>query len=103
MFIVNNLQYYLQVDVIEAQFSVLQKAVTAASEFEDIIKLHTKFLTDLMTKTFVMKADEVSHIQNRITTKYTTFHFQNAVDGNKHQLYQSPNLDYESTSKVKLG
>lgn len=59
MFLVNNLQYYLQVDVIEAHFSVLLKAVESANEFEDIIKLHHEFISNLLAKTFVLTPDEV--------------------------------------------
>lgn len=58
-FIVHNLLYYLEVDVIEAQFSIFLKAVKSANAFEDIIKVHTQFLTDLLTKTFVMELDNV--------------------------------------------
>lgn len=46
-------------DVIEAHFSVLLKAVKGADEFEDIIKVHTQFLTDVLTKTFVMELNNV--------------------------------------------
>lgn len=59
MFLVNNLQYYLQVDVIEAEFSVLFKAVESANEFEDIIKVHHQFVSNLLSKTFVLMPDEV--------------------------------------------
>lgn len=59
IFLVNNLQYYLQVDVIEAQFSVLLKAVQNANEFEDIIKVHHEFISNLLAKTFVLTPDEV--------------------------------------------
>lgn len=60
VYLVNNLQYYLQVDVIEAEFSVLKEAVKNANEFEDIIRLHSKFLSKLLSKTFVMCVDEVN-------------------------------------------
>lgn len=59
MFVVNNLQYYLQVDVIEAEFSILKNAVLNANEFEDIIRLHSTFLKNLLHKTFVLTIDEV--------------------------------------------
>lgn len=59
VYLVNNLQYYLQVDVIEAEFSVLKEAVRNVNEFEDIIRLHSKFLSKLLSKTFVMCVDEV--------------------------------------------
>lgn len=60
MFIVNNLQYYLQVDVIEAQFSILKNSVQNANEFEDIIRLHSRFLKNLLNNTFILAAEEVS-------------------------------------------
>ncbi|XP_023024643.2 gamma-tubulin complex component 4 [Leptinotarsa decemlineata] len=82
MFLVNNLQYYLQVDVIEAQFSLLLKAVENANEFEDIIKVHHEFITNLLAKTFVSTPDE-EHIY-----------------ANKHRLYQVPAVQYEIPSRV---
>ncbi|CAH1962098.1 unnamed protein product [Acanthoscelides obtectus] len=82
MFLVNNLQYYLQVDVIEAQFSVLLKAVENANEFEDIIKVHHEFISNLLAKTFVLKPDE----------EHTYKH--------KHRLYQEPAVQCDEPSKV---
>lgn len=81
MFMVNNLQYYLQVDVIEAQFSMLLKTVNNANEFEDIIKVHHDFIGNLLAKTFVITSDENIH-------------------NNKHQLYQIPSLQFETPNKV---
>ncbi|KAK4884733.1 hypothetical protein RN001_001004 [Aquatica leii] len=82
MFIVNNLQYYFQVDVIEAQFSILKFAIQDANEFEDIIRLHSEFLKNLLHKTFVMTAQETSQ---------QTF---------KHTLYQVPKLKRENSCLV---
>lgn len=82
MFLVNNLQYYLQVDVIEAQFSLFLKAVQNANEFEDIIKVHHDFISNLLTKTFVASSGE-QHLSK-----------------NKYQLYQIPMLQFETPSKV---
>lgn len=83
IFMVNNIQYYLQVDVIEAQFSLLLKAIQNASEFEDIIKVHHDFITNLLVKTFIATTDE---------KKFKT--------SNKQQLYQVPPLQFETPSKV---
>ncbi|CAH0551488.1 unnamed protein product [Brassicogethes aeneus] len=82
MFLVNNLQYYLQVDVIEAQFSVLLKAVKNASEFEDIIKLHHDFVSNLLAKTFLLTPDDSQTYDS------------------KHKLYQIPAIQYNEPSKV---
>lgn len=60
MFLINNLQYYLQVDVIEAQFAVLIKSVSNAQSVENIIKLHSEFLGNLMSRTFLMTINDVS-------------------------------------------
>ncbi|KAG5872320.1 hypothetical protein JTB14_018992 [Gonioctena quinquepunctata] len=84
MFLVNNLQYYLQVDVIEAQFSLLLKAVKNANEFEDIVKVHHEFITNLLAKTFVSTPEE-KHI-------YT----------NKHRLYQVPAVQYDIPSRIYI-
>lgn len=60
LFLVNNLQYYLQVVVIEAQFAVLKKSIENAKNVEDIIKLHAQFLGNLISRTFLMSMEEVS-------------------------------------------
>lgn len=82
MFLVNNLQYYLQVDVIEAQFALLKEAVKNASEFEDIIRLHSKFLSNLLSQTFVMSG------------RHNSKHKQ------RHDLYQLPDLNYEDKNMI---
>lgn len=61
MFLVNNLQYYLQVVVIESQFAVLKKSVESAKNVENIIRLHAEFLGNVISRTFLMSIDEVSH------------------------------------------
>lgn len=60
LFLVDNLQYYIQVNVIEAKFSTLLKAVEKANEFEDVIKIHNDFVASLMSESFVLTLDEVS-------------------------------------------
>lgn len=60
MFLINNLQYYMQVDVIEAQFAVLIKSVNNTQNVENIIKLHAEFLGNLMSRTFLMSVNDVS-------------------------------------------
>lgn len=82
LFLVNNLQYYLQVDVIEANFSTLLKAVESANEFEDIIKIHNEFVTNLLLKSFLLAEDKVPKATNR------------------HRLFQKPSLEGNVPNKV---
>lgn len=82
IFLVNNLQYYLQVDVIEAQFSLLMQAVQNANEFVDIIKVHHEFISNLLIKSFVATSDDQPSLKN------------------KNQLYQIPSLQCGQPSKV---
>lgn len=51
----------MQVDVIEAQFAVLNKSITNAQNVENIIKLHAEFLGNLMSRAFLMTINDVSY------------------------------------------
>ncbi|XP_044265603.1 gamma-tubulin complex component 4 [Tribolium madens] len=82
IFLVNNLQYYLQVDIIEAQFSLLLKAIENANEFEDIIKVHHKFISNLLAKTFILTPDKSHTYQN------------------KHRLHQIPAVQFNVPTEV---
>jgi gamma-tubulin complex component 4 len=59
MFLVDNLQYYLQVDVLESQYTMLLSAVQATKDFEQIQKAHTIFQANIMSQTFIL-AEKVS-------------------------------------------
>lgn len=98
MFIVNNLQYYLQVDVIEAQFSIFKNAVLSANEFEDIIRLHSKFLKNLLNKSFVLTGEEVSCLE--MFHSVLILKFQKAAQETKHTLYQTPSLKKDENSAI---
>lgn len=61
MFLVNNLQYYLQVDVLESQFSILMNTVTDSKDFEHIQKAHTIFQANMLSMCFLLvKQDGIS-------------------------------------------
>lgn len=59
MFLVDNLQYYLQVDVLESQYTLLLSAVQATKDFEQIQKAHTLFQANILSQTFLL-TDKVS-------------------------------------------
>ncbi|XP_044746717.1 gamma-tubulin complex component 4 [Coccinella septempunctata] len=82
MFLIYNLHYYLQVVVVESNFSILEKAIMNANELEDVIREHHIFISNLLSKTFILDADE-SHIYK-----------------NKHRLYQDPAVHINVPSKI---
>ncbi|KAL6444756.1 hypothetical protein ACFW04_002073 [Cataglyphis niger] len=54
VFIVDNLQYYLQVDVLESQYTVMETSMKSTRNFEDIQKAHSVFLANVMSQTFLL-------------------------------------------------
>ena len=55
-FIVNNLQYYLHVDVLESEQSRLQAAVEAAEDYEQLRHAHGCFLAAVSSQCFLQSA-----------------------------------------------
>lgn len=52
-FVVDNLQYYLQVDVLESQFSLLVEKMDCTHDFEAIKHAHEQFVVCLLAQTFL--------------------------------------------------
>jgi len=52
-FLVDNLQYYLQVDVIESQFKILMDKINSTKDFEAAKLAHEHFLSSLLAQSFV--------------------------------------------------
>ncbi|CAM9412074.1 unnamed protein product [Discosporangium mesarthrocarpum] len=52
-FFVTNLTFYLQVDVVEVEYSLLQRTVSAAEDFEGVRRAHNHFLSTLRAKFFL--------------------------------------------------
>lgn len=82
MFLVNNLQYYLQVDVIEAQFSILIQSIKNVNEYTDIVRMHSIFVSNLLSRTFVISL-------NQADKEHSQFN-----------LLQLPSLDFDMKPKV---
>ncbi|XP_031558122.1 gamma-tubulin complex component 4-like [Actinia tenebrosa] len=53
-FLVDNLQYYLQVDVLEAQYTQLIDKINNTRDFESIRLAHDNFITTLMAQSFLL-------------------------------------------------
>lgn len=55
-YFVDSVEYYMQVDVIEAEFMILRKRINETTDFEKIIQIHADLLGELLTKCFIATA-----------------------------------------------
>lgn len=53
MFLMDNLQHYMQADVLETNFSRLMEAVARTNDFERLKKAHATFLADVLSQSFL--------------------------------------------------
>ncbi|XP_014867337.1 PREDICTED: gamma-tubulin complex component 4 isoform X1 [Poecilia mexicana] len=53
-FLIDNLQYYLQVDVLESQFTQLLQQINSTRDFESIRLAHDHFLSNLLAQSFIL-------------------------------------------------
>lgn len=54
MYLIDNLQYYLQVDVLEDQFTILMNAVQQSNDFEHIKRTHIIFQANILSLCFLL-------------------------------------------------
>ncbi|XP_046464925.1 gamma-tubulin complex component 4 [Neodiprion pinetum] len=68
MFVINNLQYYLQVDVLESQYTIMENTMKNTRNFEEIQKGHSVFLANIMSQTFLFQgsSDKVNPVNKLI-------------------------------------
>lgn len=71
-FLVDNLQYYLQVDVLEAQHTQLVEKIKSTRDFESIRLAHDQFITTLMAQSFLLMKP-VSHCLDEILNLCQSF------------------------------
>ncbi|XP_066274429.1 gamma-tubulin complex component 4-like [Branchiostoma lanceolatum] len=71
-FLLDNLQYYLQVDVLETQFSQLVEKIHATRDFENIRLAHDQFLSSLLAQSFILMKP-VFHCLNEILDQCHNF------------------------------
>jgi hypothetical protein len=73
-FLIDNLQFYLQADVLETQFVELETKIKQSKDFEQIRMAHDTFLTKIqaqsfiLNKTTVLSSDQIQ-IKNSETKK----------------------------------
>ncbi|TVU17559.1 hypothetical protein EJB05_33602 [Eragrostis curvula] len=52
-FLIRNLQFYIQVDVIESQWNVLQSLVQDSHDFTELVSFHQEYLSALISQSFL--------------------------------------------------
>nr|CAD7267619.1 unnamed protein product [Timema shepardi] len=60
MFFVDNLQYYLQVDVLESQYMMMQSVINETKDFDLVQKAHSTFLANILSQSFLLMNNPVS-------------------------------------------
>jgi hypothetical protein len=53
-FLIDNLQFYLQADVLETQFVELEEKIKQSKDFEQIRMAHDTFLTKIQAQSFIL-------------------------------------------------
>lgn len=53
MFLMDNLQHYLQADVLETNFAKFMQAVDRTNDFEKLKRAHATFLADVLSQSFL--------------------------------------------------
>lgn len=56
MFLIDNLQYYLQVDVLESQFSIMMNKINETRDFEQIQRAHSCFQANILGLCFLLES-----------------------------------------------
>lgn len=60
MFLVDNLQYYLQVDVLESQFCIMMEKIADTRDFEHIQRAHSCFQANVLGLCFLLETPEMT-------------------------------------------
>lgn len=75
MFLMDNLQHYLQADVLETNFSRLMDAVNRTNDFEKLKKAHANFLADILSQSFLTVTSVSIYFKNIIIYTICYLHF----------------------------
>ncbi|XP_055851463.1 gamma-tubulin complex component 4 homolog [Episyrphus balteatus] len=62
MFFVDNLQYYIQADVLESQFSILMNTILNKADFEQIQRAHSVFQANILSLCFMINDEDFTKI-----------------------------------------
>ncbi|KAH8376918.1 hypothetical protein KR093_002202, partial [Drosophila rubida] len=82
-FFLDNLQYYIQVDVLESQFSVLMNVIKNKADFEEIQRAHSVFLANVLSQCFLLN----DSFEKKKHTTQTTTQSQNSIYGTILEIF----------------
>ncbi|CAD7086154.1 unnamed protein product [Hermetia illucens] len=110
MFLVDNLQYYILIDVLESQYSILMNTVLDSTDFEHIQRAHCIFQANVLSLCFLLTDEEPSktNVMNSIENPVLTilnkiFHlcdeFCNFAKTAHSTLTEQENTDYNLLEK----
>uniref|UniRef100_A0A182Q149 S-adenosylmethionine sensor upstream of mTORC1 n=1 Tax=Anopheles farauti TaxID=69004 RepID=A0A182Q149_9DIPT len=91
LFLINNLQYYLQVDVLESQFAILMAAIADSAkqaDFERIQRAHTIFQANVLSLCFLLTSSNSAGEPSASSLLSTT----SAGGGGVIQVHENPVL-----------
>lgn len=80
LFLIDNLQYYLQVDVLESQFSILLNAVQNSKDFEFIQRTHSIFQANILSLCFLLNTSIGETVNTTVSS------------GNRNSINENPVL-----------
>lgn len=89
-FLIRNLQFYIQVDVIESQWNLLQAHVQTSNDFTELVSFHQGYLSALISQSF-LDIGSVSRILDSIMKLCLQFCWnieQNETNPNLSELEQ---------------
>lgn len=72
MFLIDNLQYYLQVDVIETEYNNFMNAIKKVEDFQQIEKLHNMFLLNILSHSFLLDITVSCIFENLFVITYSS-------------------------------
>ncbi|KAK1412515.1 hypothetical protein QVD17_33830 [Tagetes erecta] len=98
VFLIRNLQFYIQVDVIESQWNILQSHIKESRDFTDLVDFHQAYLSALISQSF-LDIGSVSRILDGIMKLCLQFcwKIENQEDGSMDEL-ESISEDYNKKS-----
>ncbi|VVB05581.1 unnamed protein product [Arabis nemorensis] len=97
-FLIRNLQFYIQVDVIESQWKVLQAHIHDSQDFTELVGFHQEYLSALISQSF-LDIGAVSRILDSIMKLCLQFCWNIENQENKQNTLELENIAEEFNKK----